>query len=372
MEGIKEGQTRSGLYYEGLRILEAKRPMYSVIENVKNLTSNRFKSQFASILNDLTNLGYTNYWKVLNSKDYGIPQNRERLFIISIRTDIAKSNFSFPPKIPLKLKLKDMLEDNVEEKYYLSKNAIGRLIRHNNKLIQQMKNPNISSCLIAGYYKMGARDNQYIINNRIKRITGMYDTEIKQYQAGSIYDSNGISPTLTTMLNGGNKQPFILVNEGTKKGYVKAQEGDSINVAYPNNITKRGRVGKEIANTILTSPNMSVLENARKMYNPYNNKVITDIAPAQTTTCGCNTSSSAVLISEDGENFMRIRKLTPLECWRLMGFDDIDFKNTKNVGISDTQLYKQAGNSIVVNVLEYVFQQLLIDECNEEIELKCA
>lgn len=70
MQGIKEGETRSGLYYEGYRILKAKRPQYSIIENVKNLTSNRFKNQFESILKDLSDLGYTNYWKVLNSKDY--------------------------------------------------------------------------------------------------------------------------------------------------------------------------------------------------------------------------------------------------------------------------------------------------------------
>lgn len=124
MQGIKEGKTRSGLYYEGLRILATKKPMYSVIENVKNLTSKRFKNQFESILKDLSDLGYTNYWKVLNAKDYGVPQNRERLFIISIRNDIAKSNFSFPQSIPLKWKLKDLLEDKVEEKYYLSEKAI--------------------------------------------------------------------------------------------------------------------------------------------------------------------------------------------------------------------------------------------------------
>lgn len=127
MQGIKDGETRSGLYYDGLRILASKKPMYSVIENVKNLTSKRFKNQFESILNDLSELGYTNYWKILNSKDYGIPQNRERLFIISIRNDIAKSNFSFPPKIPLKWKLKDILEDKVEEKYYLSEKAIRKI-----------------------------------------------------------------------------------------------------------------------------------------------------------------------------------------------------------------------------------------------------
>lgn len=127
MQGIKEGETRSGLYYEGLRILSTKKPMYSIIENVKNLTSKRFKSQFESILKDLEDLGYTNYWKILNAKDYGIPQNRERLFIISIRQDIAKSNFSFPQKVPLMWKLKDLLEDKVEEKYYLSEKGIRKI-----------------------------------------------------------------------------------------------------------------------------------------------------------------------------------------------------------------------------------------------------
>lgn len=256
------------------------------------------------------------------------------------------------------------------------KRQFGRLIRGNNRLIKQMKNPNVSSCIVAGYYKDG-KNNQYIADNKVKKIIGMYDNDNKRHQAGSVYDPNGISPTLTTMTNGGNKQPFILVNEGTKKGYVEATEGDSINISYPNNLTKRGRVGKKVSNTILTSPNIAVLENAnkavdineyRKMYNPYNDKEITDIAPTQTTTCGCTTSSSTVLISEDGENYMRIRKLTPLECWRLMGFDDSDFLKAKSVGISDTQLYKMAGNSIVVDVLEFIFKELFAEELLE----KCA
>lgn len=161
---------------------------------------------------------------------------------------------------------------------------------------------------------------------------------------------------------------------------------------------KRGRVGKEVSQTILTSPNMAVVENAnkpiclnankkvsiqdriydeegisatvtasefrskvaeRKMFNLYNDKEIKDIAPTQTANCGSTTSSAAVLISENGSNYLKIRKLTPLECWRLMGFDDEDFYKAKNVGISDTQLYRQAGNSIVVNVLEEIFKTLL-------------
>ena len=375
MQGIKEGETRSGLYYEGYRILKEKRPSYSIIENVKNLTSKRFKQQFESILNDLSELGYTNYWKVLNAKNFGIPQSRERVFIVSVRNDIDQNNFCFPQEIPLLRKLKDLLEDNVDEKYYLSENAIGRLIKKNNRLIRNLENPDVSSCIIAGYYKVDGRNNQYISDNNVQRITGIYDSENKTHQAGSIYNPIGISPTLTTMSSGGNKQPFILVHEGTKKGYTEAREGDSINIAYPNNISKRGRVGKNVSQTILTSPNIAVLENSkefsqpkvqdriydsngiyptviasgfkpkiaeRKMFNSFNNKMITDIAPTQTAACGISTSTAAVLISEDGNSYIRIRKLTPLECWRLMGFDDKDFYKAKSVGISDTQLYKQA------------------------------
>lgn len=398
MKGIQEG-TRSGLYYEGYRILKSKKPKYSIIENVKNLTSQRFKIQFDSILNDIKELGYTNYWKVLNAKDYGVPQNRERVFIVSIRNDIDRNSFIFPSPVELKLKLKDVLEDKVDERFYLTESGIGRLIKKNNKLIKDCQNPNISSCLIAGYHKMSGSNNQYIAeSDEVERITGLFDTNKSKHQAGSIYNPNGLSPTLTTMDNGGHKQPYILVKEGTKKGYAEAMEGDSINYSYPNSMTKRGRIGKEVSQTILTTPSIAVLENTnkliclnnkekkwsvqdriydtegisatvtasefkpkiaeRKMFNPYNDKEIKDIAPTQTANCGNSYSSAAVLISEDGTTFMRIRKLTPLECWRLMGFDDDDFYKAKNAGISDTQLYRQAGNSIVVNVLEKILECL--------------
>ncbi|MBQ2917103.1 MAG: DNA cytosine methyltransferase [Clostridia bacterium] len=292
-------------------------------------------------------------------KIIGIPQNRERVFIVSIRNDVAKSNFCFPEKIQLRWKLKDFLQDIVDEKYYLSEKAIGRLIKKNNKLIRNKDNPNVSSCIIAGYHKMDGRNNQYIAdNNSVKRIIGLYDKEDRKHQAGSVYNTEGLSPTLTTMVDGGHKQPFVLVKEGTIKGYSEATKNDSINISYPNNIKKRGRVGKEISQTILTSPNMAVLEDAdkpiclnnteekvsiqdriydtngiatsilasnfrsniaeRRMFNVYNNKEIKDIAPTQTTACGNTTSTAAILVAEDGKSCMRIRKLTPLECWRLM------------------------------------------------------
>lgn len=171
----------------------------------------------------------------------------------------------------------------------------------------------------------------------------------------------GLAPTLTRA-SGGHVQPHILVNEGTKKGYTEAYEGDSINVSYPNNVRKRGRVGKQVSQTILASNvNMATVEKTDKllclnnqdgktsiqdriyntqgimptvtagnfksniaeesnniMFNPYNNKRIENIAPTQTGNCGNINSSAAVLITEDGKHFFRIRKLTPKECWRLM------------------------------------------------------
>lgn len=241
-------------------------------------------------------MGYNNYWQILNAKDYGIPQNRERVFIISIRKDIDKGTFCFPQKEQLLLKLKDLLETDVDNKYYLTEKGIGRLIKKNNKIIREMKNPNVSACIIAGYHKMDGR-----------------------------------------MSRGGFKQPMVLFNEGTLKGYSEATVVDSINISYPTNINKRGRFGKELAQTIMTAPNIATLE----MFNPYNNKKITDIASTQTTNCCSTTSSATVLISEDNKFYLRIRKLTPLECFRLMGYDDNDFYKAKDIGISDTQLYRQ-------------------------------
>ncbi len=363
LKGIEKDKTRSGLYFEGYRILKEVKPKVSIIENVKNLTSKRFKNEFASILKDIENLGYNNYWRILNAKDYEIPQNRERVFVVSIRKDIDKCSFNFPEKQFLKIRLKDLLEEKVDDKYYLSDKAIGRLVKYSNRLIRKKENPNISSCLMASYFKMGARDQQYIKDDDVNRICGIYDEKNKRHQAGSIYDKNCISPTITSS-TGGHIQPHILVNEGTKKGYTEAFEGDSVNVSYPRNINKRGRVGKQISQTILASNmNIATLEKTDKpicinninkqpslqdriydpkgisttittgnfrpnivektnisMFNPYNQSEINEIAPTQTRNCGNINSSAAVLITEDGKYCFKIRKLTPKECWRLMRF----------------------------------------------------
>lgn len=123
-KGIVKGETRSGLLYEVQRLLTTSAinnelPKYLILENVKNLVGKKFKADFDSWLEWLNGIGYNNYWQVLNAKDYGIPQNRERVFVVSIRKDID-TGFTFPPKIPLTTTMADFLEDEVDEKFYIS------------------------------------------------------------------------------------------------------------------------------------------------------------------------------------------------------------------------------------------------------------
>lgn len=129
-------RTRSGLFFEALRIIEGTKPKFAIAENVKNLTGTKFKEQFNTVLQSLEKAGYNNYWKVLNAKDFGIPQNRERVFIISIRKDID-TGFEFPETQKLTLCLKDMLEENVEERYYLSQRLIDYFVDHTKESIEK-------------------------------------------------------------------------------------------------------------------------------------------------------------------------------------------------------------------------------------------
>lgn len=272
-------KTRSGLFFDALRIIEHTQPIVAVAENVKNLVGKKFNAQFQVVLASLEAVGYNNYWAVLNAKDYGIPQNRERVFIVSIRKDVDTGLFEFPKSYELKLRLKDILENVVDEKYFLSDKTIQKLIRWNNKIISN-DNPDVSSTIHAGYYKMGGRDQQY-----------------------------------------------IRVKEATKRGYAEAFEGDSVNLEHPNSKTRRGRVGKQIAQTLTTS---------------------------------CN---QAAVVSHKELESLCLRRLTPKECFRLMGFSDSDFECVTPIN-SDTQLYKQAGNSIVVDVAEELLCMLFDEDGN--------
>lgn len=211
-------RTRSGLFFEALRIIDDYKPKFAIAENVKALTSKKFSEEFKTVLESLDEVGYNNYYQVLNAKDYGIPQNRERVFIISIRKDIDKG-FKFPAPFPLELKLKDLLEDEVDEKYYLSENTLNYFVK--NTQVQKEK---------GNGFKFSPTDGDVVA----KAVTT---------KAGSRMDDN-----------------FIEVKEATKKGYAEAYPGDSINLEQPNSKTRRGRVGKSVAQTLTCSCNQAVVE----------------------------------------------------------------------------------------------------------------
>lgn len=328
----KEKERVRDCFFEALRIIENVKPRIAIAENVKNLTSKKFKKEFDIVLSSLEQAGYNNYWQVLNAKDYGIPQNRERVFIVSIRKDVDNGMFEFPDPFELELRLKDMLENEVDEKYYLSQeltekiryrlgdkeyNLLGGMQKN-----QSVKEDGISTTLTSS---MGAGGGYVPMINEPVRKYGIFDDEKGKHQAGSVWETEGLAPTLDTM-QGGYRQPCIEIKEKTKKGYKEAYEGDGIYLDRPHQ--KRGCVQHGMVQTLKTSGN--------------------DV--------GVVTKS------------LRIRKLTPLECFRLMGFSDEDFN--KIVGISNTQLYKMAGNSIVVNVLVHLFKSLFEAlETNEHKEI---
>ena len=226
--------TRSGLFFEALKVIEYCKPKVAIAENVKNLTGKKFVTQFETVLKSLEEAGYNNYWKVLNAKDYGIPQNRERVFIVSIRKDVDNELFEFPKPYSLEKRLKDFLEPHVDEKYNLS-------------------------------------DKMYT-----------YFTENSKRQE---------------------------------------EKGNGFRFSPTN--------GNTIAKTI-------------------------------TTRAGSRMDDNFIYVDKS----LKIRKLTPKECYRLMGFSDEEFDRAENVPTSNTQLYKQAGNSIVVDVLEELFC-MMFDEKGE-------
>lgn len=320
-QGVIKGQTRSGLLYECEKIIEIKRPKYLLMENVKNLVGKKFKEQFDEWLDYLESLGYTNYWQVLNAKDYGVPQNRERVFVVSILNDEDKS-YMFPQKQPLDIRLKDVLESQVEDKYYLSDEVQARF-KPNDKFKDM--SGNIIGTTAPDFRTIGQRDLCYQENSImgtlvatdykqpkqiVERIGGCFDDEKSTRQAGSVYNKEGLSPTLDTM-QGGYRQPCItVVGELECEGWYDVEK----------RVHNTGGLGVCV-----------------------------------------ETRNRAKYINEDNLGNYRIRKLTPKECWRLMGCSDEDFEKAKLFN-SDSQLYKQAGNSIVVNVLEGIFTNMFCKE----------
>ena len=474
--GDKGSGTRSSLMWNTVDIVEHTKPKYVIWENVKNLVSNKHRHNFDSYLITMRNLGYNSYYKVLNSKDYGVPQNRERVYVISIRKDIDDGTFTFPFKEKLNKRLKDVLESEVSEHFYLNDDLVKKFIykeklndsllndESGNSQIVAKKTNVIGNLNMNKWYDLDKRiydvntyaptlatqqggnsgpkilesksnDDTKDISNlqdsvndntvKVNRLGGLYDDDNGQRQGCSVFDKNGLSPTITT----GHcfSQPFVIDDENKTIKY------NGKNVELPAVCASRGRnpdnpsdrtLGQRleqrievntdgVSNTLTTfQKDNYVLEKVEsencqntqldngdtneisyvekkyqefynkngyipEFFNPYNSSEIKDVAPTQTSNCGGTGSSSSILkldkvspVNTDEQitkpstssNLLRIRRLTPLECWRLMGFSDDDFCKAKNVPTSDTQLYKQAGNSIVVTVLEKIFKNLFKDK----------
>ena len=273
--------TRGTLFFEIARFASILKPRILFLENVKGLLNHDKGRTFGTILQTLDELGYDVEWQVLNSKNFGVPQNRERVFIVGhLRGTGGRKVF------PIR----------GESENTNCVRQIGNLIQSNSFGGRVYSSDGISPCL---------------------NCMGGGGREPKILQIGRGFNKGGvhnIAPTITK--NSYQENNFLIIKEATKKGYAEATIGDSVNISHPNSKTRRGRVGKGIVNTLLTGEEQCV-------------------------------------VMDD----LRIRKLTPKECWRLQGFPDWAFERAAKVN-SNSQLYKQAGNSVTVNVIEAIAREL--------------
>ncbi|MGV3007194.1 DNA cytosine methyltransferase [Streptococcus pluranimalium] len=280
--------TRGTLFFEIARFASILRPSYLFLENVKGLLNHEGGATFETILSVLDELGYDVEWQVLNSKDFGVPQNRERVFII------------------------------------------GHLRGRGTRRI----------------FPLGGSNKEADFDNPKREGGGL---EPKIIQRGRGYNQGGeyeISPTVTS--NSWQENNLLKIKEATKKGYSEAQVGDSVNLSHPNSETRRGRVGKGVANTLLTGEEQGVV-----VYDLHNRSRKDIVGTLTASGHNGNTATGTFGVY----NGFRIRKLTPRECWRLQGFPDEAFDKAQAVN-SNSQLYKQAGNSVTVNVIAAIAKEL--------------
>ena len=308
--------TRGTLFFEVMRLAKERKPKILLAENVKGLLNHEGGVTFAVIISTMDELGYDVEWQLLNSKNFGVPQNRERVFIIGHlrgaggrEVFLIGSGYQKTDGLPRP-------NTNTITTRTGGANSTGTYIIENQQYAQirqivggsqgnRVYDPNgLSVTLSSQGGGQGAKNGLYAV-------PVLTPDREKKRQNGRRFKENGEPMfTLTSQDRHG-----VLIREATKKGYAEAYEGDSINLAVPGSKTRRGRIGKQIANTLDTSCNQGTLEG------------------------------------------YRIRKLTPKECFRLQGFPDEHFERARAVN-SDSQLYKQAGNSVTVNVVYEIAKRL--------------
>ncbi len=342
-KGLAEGSgTRSSLIWECRKAIESKRPKYLLMENVKNLVSKKFIPYLKEWLRFLEGQGYSNHTKVLNAKDFGVPQNRERVFMVSI---LGEASFHFPKPFTLEKRLKDVLEKDVDESFYLSEKIVKTFLVRNEKNKAKgngLKFEPTMGDVIAS--SITAHPNDRPCDNFIKEpitfhIGNIYGDKKGRGFAGNVYDKDGISPTIMTN-GGGNRQPMIFecCNQKRKYGNKRVQS-----------LVDSGKIsGHEV-----------------QFLDAYN-QTVSDICGTIKTTI--DSSCLSFISVPDFANY-RIRKLTPRECFRLMGVSEEDIDKIQSSGISKTQQYKMAGNSIVVDVLYHIFRKMFVDKKDENKQL---
>ena len=374
-KGFEPGSgTRSSLLWECEKIIKAKKPKYLLMENVKALIFKKFKPGFEKWLRLLEELGYTNYWQVLNAKDYGVPQNRERVFCVSILG--AHEPYVFPKPIPLNKRLKDVLEDEVDERFYINNEKADKLLQQLiNKgqlkdgittvdgTINEPRAKNVSNCIKARYdagISNLRSDGTMVVEPVIKKVGNIYPSKS---QNGEIHQVDGISPTLRT---GNNDSPKIIEPKIVAS---RERNPDNPSDRTTGSPTEQGlEVNKQgISNTITS------VQKDNLVLEPSNIKHTELPCIFDDRDKGFGVKTQDICPTQRAERNgikcigvdYRIRKLTPKECWRLMGISDEDFEKAQKMN-SNTQLYKQAGNAIVVNVLEGIFRKLFLSKSKEK------
>ena len=337
-KGFEDGagnRTRSGLFFEALRIIQDLQPKWAICENVKALTMKQFRNEFKAVLESLEHAGYRNYYQVLNAKDFGIPQNRERVFIVSIRKDIEQE-FTFPETQVLKLRVRDLLEKDVPEKFFINTpNAIALARKIAEEI--ELNHPAV-----------------------LRSVRTEYGKEIRTaYEQGEIHEKRAnmrefecrpddLCNTLTTVLKDNYIAEPVMrtvgdLGVGGQRGRVFSTGGivGCLSATDYKDPPKILQVGNIVKTGQFDNPQRG------RIYDP------DGLAPTLNTCSGGGLEPKFI---DRSCVDVRIRKLTPRECFRLMGFTDDDFDKIK--GISNSQLYKMAGNSIVVNVLTEIFKEL--------------
>lgn len=372
-KGMKDEEgntTRSGLYVYGIEVIKAKQPKYIMIENVKNLISKKFIHNFNDMINEIESLGYNCYYPTkddnytptcLNAKNYGIPQNRERIFVICVRKDVDNNGFVFPKGFDNGLRLKDILEEEVDEKYYLNKvkniKVCDSYIQFSNS--GKMQNSQAErlyftnkNCPVLPYHNNG--DKSQIIDCNKEEFIEIIHTDKTKNLVNQLIKNNqiqgDITPSDSTIMK---PKALDIANCITARYDAGIQNKQSIGVVIVENVNNR--TSNELLQTgeLKGGKRDNVIESCKRVYDSNN------ISPTINTYGGGNTEAKIYNYNIDNMvNSFTVRKLTPKECWRLMGFRDECIDRAIRAGISNSQLYKQAGNSIVVNVEYYIFKEL--------------